>query len=331
LLEFNRRIRKLKDDGIVDLILFNNGKKYVVQLENGDQRLYKRCDIPRWILYLYEQGIMLDGREYEYKEPIQDSSADAEVAEILAFDKSRKYLIRFKGDTMAQAQWCISNELDGCEGLISSFWKEVKDGRSLKTMRPTKRWIMSQGAGSRIIPKYRKYAKKPDKLKCGDKYTKNPTFYKKKVEKLLYKQSCLYDSIDSVFPNKLPKSCARYLRNASKKDLVKFEKKLIEILNKYNTQLHPTFLLNMKNPTQTLGNLIRNYTGSAVFVIYRTSLDFHTGLLKFGQIKPYEIRNHSHAKKRNALPSKVDYQEEFKSAMSTIPDRVAVFSLQEKS
>lgn len=328
--EFNRRIRKSKDGCVVDWILQKKGNKCLVQFENGSEKVCNSSEIPSWILYLFDQNITMEGREFEWKEPIQEECEDAEVAEILVYEPSGKYLIRFKGDTMAQAHWYQSSELVGCDGLVSSYWKEVKHGKSLKNMRPTKCWNDAQGAGSRKCSKITRFPTNSIKGDGRNKYTKNKKWYAKRIEKLLYKQSCFYDAFDYAFPGKLPKSCSRLLRNATKKEFPEFEERFREILKKHNTNLYPVFLINKEKCDSTLRNMLRCCNDQLIFVIYRTNLQFHTGLYTYGKVKPYEIKNHSRSKIKIDSVPEYDNQDDFLKALDLVPEKVIAFYLKER-
>jgi len=321
-------MRKASDGSIVGWILSKNDTKYRVLMDNYEEKIYDKKQLPEWICFLFENGIGIQGREYEESEVFSENEDFYEVAEILMKGKTGRFLVRYKGFQMQDAEWISMKDLKNCLGLVSAFTYELEHGKTIANMMPTKRWLETQGAGSRLKPCVSKTKETLNKVYYENGISKNRKWYQAKTQKLIYLQNCLYETIDSEFPYILPKAAARSLRNASKLCWHKFKVKVADLLEKYNTQLMMNVLFEYEKCSKSLKNMLKIYKNKAVFVVYKTKTQFHTGLFKNGKISPYKINDHTVSKKKSIKKMTIDFQKEFLEAVDQIPERAIAFCLE---
>jgi len=323
--EYNLRVRQAKDKRVIGWILEKIGDKYNVVLDDDSEKIYSACDIPKWMSFLFSNGIGIEGREHESSEIFAKNGDDYDVAEILVRDKSGNFLIRFCGFQMTDAVWVRPDELENCVGLMGCYFYELDHNKGIRNMRPTRRWLSFQGAGSRSHPKRVKSNKTQYHAFLKTKFEKNPKWAKKQLAKFIYKQTCLYDCLDSVYPNKIPKKAARDLRNATKLGICEFKDKLQKVLAKYRTNLVPEFIFEYDDCNVELGKLLKKYNTGTIFVVYQTNLQFHTGIYSNGGIQPYTIHPHSKNAKKDSKDANIDDQENFKQAQNCICRKIIGF------
>jgi len=229
---------------------------------------------------------------------------------------------------MAEAEWLPYDSLRNCAGLLLSYDSELKSGKTLCSMRPTQNWLLRQGSGSRSRNKAAKAIKRRGLNGERTSLSKHPSRTRRQLDAMLYKQTCLFDAIDSEYPLVLPKASSTELRNATKADWLNTSSRLQQILCKFGTGLRLVERLTEIRSSCTLDELLRPFSSGSVFVLYATQLECHCGLLRNGQVSPYVVNRHTRAKRKTDDEYCIDFQHEFASALKAVPLKVLAFSLE---
>jgi len=326
--EFNQLMRRAADGKIIGWVKEKFYELYTVILTNGDYEQYDVSSMPRWMVDLFNAGVEIRGREFSEDEQECVEKGEYEVAEILTHREGPQYLVRYKGSSMTEAEWLPLDALANCKGLLMSYARERRDGRSISTMRPTQRWLKSQGTGARGGATTSKSARNRHRVSDGSSLAKNPSRFRRQMDALLYGQTCIFDAIDSEYPDTLPKVASKELRTATKDSWPQVTARLQCVLEKYGAGLKVVERINATECAFTLQQLLAPFSSGVLFVLYATQLESHCGLMRNGKVAPYVVNRHTRAKRKTDDEFYIDFQREFRSALAARPARVLAFTLQ---
>jgi len=320
-------MRSAKDGQQVAWILNGTNDSYEVLLTNDVKAIYPASQLPDWMVFLYENGIKINGREFEENEKFVTVGEEYEISEILYHASQGYYLIRYRGFDMSEAAWVPRKDLKNCSGLLLSYHEEVAKNAQIGKITPTQNWLCKQGTGSRMrsITKKRNESKK----NCDNRtyIEKNRARIKREEEKISYKQSCLYDAIDAEFPGMLPKSSSKYLRNATKREWCNLANNLQKVLTRFDKGicLHQVYF--EEGCSAVFSDILLKFKFGVFFVLYICQGCNHCGIWKNGHIKPYVLEKYARETISYEEKYVIDYQENFRQVQNCVPAKVLIFSL----